>query len=120
MEKVRAFKYRLARQVAGFRVVFSTEARTAIGHCRNFSPSGVEARFDVRLEEGSSGLLILHHPAGVLEVEAAVTRVSEEDAGLEFRCETSEQRNRLAELLGTQEVEIASSFASYPSGARRT
>lgn len=103
LENIRAFQYRLSRQAAGFRVEFVTGAGTAIGQCRNISPSGIQAHFDLQLEEGSSGRLALYLAAGRCEVGAVVKRVAAEETALEFRCETPYEEQRLADLLGSEE-----------------
>lgn len=103
MKEIRAFQYRLSRQSVGFRVEFATETGNEVGQCRNISSSGLQAQFNLPLEEGTSGRLTLHHPKGVCEVGAVVKRTTEQATGLEFRCETPEEEQGLAELLGFDE-----------------
>jgi len=122
LENIRAFQYRLSRQAVEFRVEFITEAGTAVGDCRNISPSGVRAQFNSQLVEGSSGRLVLYHANGVFEVGAVVKRVTEAETGLEFRCETPQEEQMLAELLEIEEkiVQPSTPFSYPPPNGRKT
>jgi hypothetical protein len=85
---IRKFEYRPCRVAAEFGVDFVAEGKTIRGICRDVSNSGVRATFSGSLAVGNSGLLILRHAVGVLELEAQVAYVDELQVGLEFRFKT--------------------------------
>ncbi len=99
LDSIRKFEYRPSRISAGFSVEFMTEQETIQGLCRDVSDSGVRARLDGSVAVGDSGLLILRHPAGVLEIEAQVAYIDRFQVGLEFRFKTSWERELTIEYI---------------------
>ena len=70
LARVRKFIYRHCRVKTGFAVDFLVGREIFHGVCRNASDAGIRAEFDGSVVVGSSGLLVLHKPAGVLRLEA--------------------------------------------------
>jgi hypothetical protein len=98
-ESIRKFEYRPCRVVTGFNVEFVTAGETLQGLCRDVSDSGIRARFDGSVAVGDAGLLILRHPAGVLEIEAQVAYIDKFQVGLEFRFKTTWERELTIEYI---------------------
>jgi hypothetical protein len=65
------------------------------------SDTGIRAEFDDLIEEGSSGLLILRPPTGVLEIPAQVAYVEKRQVGLLFLFETLWERRMTIEFIAT-------------------
>ena len=84
LERVRRFEYRHCRAKAGFSVDFIVGDEMLHGVCRDISDAGIRAKLDGSVVVGSSGLLILHKPAGVLKLEAHVAYVEKGQVGLNF------------------------------------
>jgi hypothetical protein len=99
LESFRKFEYRPCRIVTGFNVEFVTAGETVQGLCRDVSDSGIRAKLDGSVAVGDSGLLILRHPAGVLEIEAQVAYIEKFQVGLEFRFKTSWERELTIEYI---------------------
>jgi hypothetical protein len=91
-ENVRNFEYRPSRMKNGSHVDFKAGEDTLHGICRDVSDSGVRAEFDGSVEIGSSGVLILRHPSGVLNIEARVAYVENRQVGLVFLFKTPLER----------------------------
>jgi hypothetical protein len=85
---IRKFQYRPCRIAAGFDVDFVAGGETLHGICRDVSNSGIRATLNGSVAVGNSGVLILHHPMGVLELEAQVAYIEELQVGLEFLFKT--------------------------------
>jgi hypothetical protein len=85
---VRKFEYRPCRIETGFNVDFVTDAETLYGCCKDVSDAGIRATLDRPAEVGCSGLLILRHPTGVLEIQAQVAYVDHCQVGLVFTFRT--------------------------------
>jgi hypothetical protein len=86
---VRKFEYRPCRIATGFDVDFVAGEKSLRGLCRDVSNSGIRATFDGSIAVGTSGLLVLRHPIGVLKVEAQVAYIQTDQVGLEFIFKTS-------------------------------
>ncbi len=99
LESVRRFEYRPCRVTTGFNVEFVSAGETIQGLCRDVSDSGIRAKFEGSVAVGDSGLLILRHPAGVLEIEAQVAYIDRFQVGLEFRFKTSWERELTIEYI---------------------
>jgi hypothetical protein len=61
---------------------------TLHGICKDVSNSGVRATLNGSVAVGDSGLLILLHSMGVLELEAQVAYIEKLHVGFEFRFKT--------------------------------
>jgi hypothetical protein len=85
---IRRFEYRHCRITTGFDVDFMTTNETFHGTCKNVSNSGIRATFYDAVATGNSGLLILRHPIGVLELEAVIIYVEGSQVGFEFIFQT--------------------------------
>jgi hypothetical protein len=85
---VRRFEYRPCRIAAGFDIDFVSGGETLHGRCRDVSDAGIRATLDGFVDVGASGLLILQHPTGVLELEAQVAYIDNRQVGLVFLFET--------------------------------
>jgi len=88
LESVRKFEYRPCRIAAGFDVEFTTGGQSFQGVCGDVSNAGVRVKFDGQVAAGSSGLLILHHPRSVLELQAHVVYTDQDHVGLAFEFQT--------------------------------
>jgi len=89
---IRRFEYRPCRIAAGFSVDFMTGGETLHGICRNVSDAGIRAEFDGSVAVGSSGLLVLRHPTGVLRLETQVAYIEKSQVGLVFLFQTAWER----------------------------
>jgi hypothetical protein len=85
---IRKFEYRPCRIATGFDIDFVSGGETLHGICRDVSDSGIRATFDGSVQLGGSGLLVLRHPKGVLELEAQVAYIENRQVGLVFIFET--------------------------------
>jgi len=106
---IRKFEYRPCRIAAGFCVDFVAEGETFHGICRDVSNSGIRATLSCSVAVGNSGVLTLHHPLGVLELEAQVAYIEELQVGLEFLFKTSWER--------AMTIEFVASIVNYSSTA---
>lgn len=86
---IRKFEYRPCRISTGFDVDFVASGETFHGICKDVGNSGIRATFDGPLSVGNSGLLILCHPVGILQLDAQVVYIMNSQVGLEFRFNTS-------------------------------
>lgn len=86
--RVRRFEYRPCRIAAGFDIDFVSGGETFHGLCRDVSDAGIRATLDSSVDVGRSGLLILRHPTGVLELEAQVAYTDNRQVGFVFLFET--------------------------------
>jgi hypothetical protein len=84
---------------AGFDVTFLVGRETVHGICRDLSGTGVRAEFDGQVIVGSSGQLILHHPSGVLNLEAQVAYIEKNQVGLVFLFKTPSECTLMARLI---------------------
>lgn len=83
-ESIRKFEYRPSRIVTGFDVDYASREGTFHGRCRDVSDTGIRAVFDEPLSVGGSGVLILRHPAGRLQIEAQISYVENGQVGFVF------------------------------------
>ena len=88
LKNIRKFEYRPCRIETGFNVEFATGRETLQGLCKDVSEAGIRVMLDGPLVVGSSGLLTLRHPRGVLEIEAQVVYTDRCHAGLAFLFQT--------------------------------
>jgi hypothetical protein len=91
-DHIRRFEYRPCRIAAGFNVDFVMGAKTLHGTCTNVSDAGIRAEFDGSVAVGASGILILRHPSGVLQLESHVAYIEMSQVGLVFILRTSWER----------------------------
>ena len=99
LDSIRRFVYREPRMAGGFHVDFAPEGSPFRGLCRDISVDGVRADFDDPIIVGSSGLLILHPPTGMLELRAQVAYIEKRQIGLFFLFETAWQRRMTGEFI---------------------
>lgn len=85
---IRKFEYRPCRIAGGFGVDFVVSGETLHGICTDVSNSGIRATLGGSVAVGDSGLLILLHSKGVLELEAQVAYIEELHVGFEFLFKT--------------------------------
>jgi hypothetical protein len=85
---IRKFEYRPCRITTGFEVDFVVNKETFHGICKDVGNSGIRATFDGPVVVGNSGLLILRHPVGMLQLDAQVVYIMKSQVGLEFRFNT--------------------------------
>jgi hypothetical protein len=91
-DSIRRFEYRPCRAAAGFLVDFVTGEKILHGLCRNVSVAGIRAEFDGSVVIGTSGLLVLRHPTGVLQLESQVAYIELSQVGLVFLFRTAWER----------------------------
>lgn len=84
LENVRRFEYRPSRIAAGFDVDYVAGESSFHGLCRDVSDTGIRAVFDEPLTVGTTGVLILRHPAGRLQLEAQVSYAENRQVGFVF------------------------------------
>ena len=99
VDSIRTFVYREPRMKTGFQVEFSCGGPQFWGFCRDVSEAGIRAEFDDPITVGSSGLLILRPPTGVLELRAQVAYVEKRQVGLLFLFETPWERRMTIEFI---------------------
>jgi PilZ domain len=115
LESIRKFEYRPFRMKTGFEVDFDSGGKTLHGLCRDVSDSGIRAEFDGSAVIGSSGLLILCHPTGVLRVEAQVAYVEKFQVGLVFLFKTQWESEMTIEFVTTiADHETLSQVVQFP------
>jgi hypothetical protein len=107
---IRKFEYRTCRITTGFDVDFMPGKETLHGTCRNVSNSGICATFYDPVAAGSSGMLILRHPSGVLELEAMVVYVEQNEVGFEFLFQSPRESAMTAEYMNSIADQAASSL----------
>jgi hypothetical protein len=107
---IRKFEYRPCRITTGFDVDFMSGNETLHGTCRNVSNSGICATFYDPVAAGSSGMLILHHPSGVLELEALVVYVEQSVVGFEFLFQSPRESAMTAEYMDSIADQATSSM----------
>ena len=104
MTRVRKFIYRHCRVKAGFTVDFLVGSDTFHGVCRDASDAGIRAEFDGSVVVGSSGLLVLHKPAGVLKLEARVAYMDRGQVGLDFTFKANPEHGRIVEFVAPNPI----------------
>ena len=92
LENVRSFEYRPSRMKTGFLIEFTAEEKTLHGRCLDISAAGIRAEFEGLVVVGSSGVLILRSPSGVLNLKADVAYAEKGFVGLVFRFRTPSER----------------------------
>lgn len=106
---IRKFEYRPCRIAGGFGVDFVVSGETLHGICTDVSNSGIRATLGGSVAVGDSGLLILMHSNGVLELEAQVAYIEELHVGFEFLFRTP--------LECTTTIEFVASIANHSATA---
>ena len=101
LERVRKFEYRPCRIEAGFQVDFVAGAETLHGSCRDVSDAGIRASLDGPVAVGCTGLLILRHPTGVLQVQAQVAYIDRGQVGLVFALQTRSEHEMTKKYIGS-------------------
>ncbi len=99
LDTIRAFHYRFSRQSTGLPVEFSTDAATFPGQCLDISASGIQATFEMQLQDGARGTITLYHSKGRCDFSAKVTRTSGVTVGLEFDNPSIQDQRKIQELL---------------------
>lgn len=107
---IRKFEYRPCRITTGFDVEFMPGKETMHGICKNVSNSGICATFYDPVAAGNSGLLILRHPIGVLELEAMVVYVEQNEVGFEFLFQSPRECAMTAQYMDSIVDQAASSL----------
>jgi hypothetical protein len=107
---VRKFEYRPCRITTGFDVDFTAGEKTIHGICKNVSNSGIRATFYDPVAAGSSGVLVLRHPIGVLKLEAMIVYVEESQVGFEFLCQTPRECATTSQFMDSIVDQSASSL----------
>jgi len=106
---IRKFEYRPCRITTGFDVDFMHSEETFHGICKNVSSSGIRSTF-YDLAVGNSGLLVLRHPIGVLELEAMIVYVDKRKVGFEFLFRSPRERAMTLEYMDSIVDQAASSL----------
>jgi hypothetical protein len=101
LKSVRKFEYRPCRITTGFDVDFVVGGLTLSGICRDVSDTGIRVKLEGSVAVGDSGLLILHHPTGMLRLEAHVAYIDKCHVGLVFAFETPWERTIAIEYMAT-------------------
>ncbi len=101
LESIRKFEYRPSRMKTGFNIDFIAEEETIHGICVDISATGLRGEFDGLVVVGSSGVLILSTPSGVLNLEAQVTHSEEGRVGLEFQFKTPLERGMATRFIAS-------------------
>jgi hypothetical protein len=99
LESVRKFDYRPCRVPTGFDVDFVAGEETFHGLCRDVSDAGIRVKLDGAVAVGDSGKLVLHHPTGVLKLDAQVAYIDHGHVGFEFISETDWERTTINEFM---------------------
>jgi len=107
---IRKFEYRPCRITTGFDVDFMPGKETFHGVCKNVSHAGLRATFYDPVSAGNSGLLILRHPIGVLELEALIVYVDESQVGFEFLFQSPRECVMTAEYMDSIVDQAASTL----------
>jgi PilZ domain len=110
-DNIRRFEYRPCRTKAGFCVDFVAEGETLHGLCRDVGDTGIRAEFDGSVVVGSSGLLILRPPTGVLKLEARVAYIEKFQVGLVFLFQTAAEREMAIEFIASVANQTATPLA---------
>ena len=98
-ERVRKFEYRQYRVRSGVSVDFIVGGETLHGVCRDVSDTGIRAEFNGSAVLGSSGLLILHKPTGVIKLEAYVAYIEKRQVGLSFSFKTPSRHGTIIKFV---------------------
>ena len=101
MDSIRNFVFRKPRMKTGFQVGFSCGGPQFRGLCKDVSEAGIRAEFDDPISVGSSGLLILRPPTGVLELRAQVAYIEKRQVGFLFLFQTSWERRMTIEFIAS-------------------
>jgi hypothetical protein len=101
LNNIRKFEYRPCRIPTGIELKFDVEGETLRGLCKDVSNEGVRATLDGSVAVGSAGLLVLRHPAGVLEIEAQVAYIEDCHVGLAFVLRTSWERGMTNDFIAS-------------------
>jgi hypothetical protein len=110
LRSVRKFEYRPCRITTGFDVDFAIGEETLSGLCRDVSNTGIRVKLEGSVVVGDSGLLTLHHPMGVLRLEAHVAYIDQWHVGLVFDFETPRERTATAEYMSVVANHAAASM----------
>lgn len=114
MDGIRRFVFREPRTTTGFHVDFVVEGSRFRGLCRDVSDAGIRAELDDPLIVGSSGLLILRPPTGVLELRAQVAYIEKRQVGLLFLFGTPWERRMTVEFVATIANDASMSQIVHP------
>lgn len=109
-ENIRKFEYRPSRIATGFDVDFVSGESKFLGLCKDVSDTGIRAIFDEPLAVGSTGVLILRHPAGRLQLQAQVSYVEKRQVGFVFVFNSAWEREMTTGYIAS----IARDTASTP------
>lgn len=102
---IRRFEYRPCRLKSGFGVDFVTGGETIHGQCQDVGDTGIRAEFNGSLVVGSSGLLILRHPSGVLKLQARVAYTENCQVALVFLFHAPSEREVASEFIASIAVD---------------
>jgi len=101
LESIRKFEYRRCRMKTGFDIDFVTKDEIFHGVCRDVSDAGICAEFEGSAPLGSTGLLTLRHPSGILKVGAQVAYIEKSQIGLEFVFKTPSESKLTMEFIAS-------------------
>jgi hypothetical protein len=101
LDTIRNFEYRQPRMSTGFDVEVVAGGETIRGFCRDVSDAGIRAEFDGPVIAGSSGLLILRHPLGILKLDAQVAYIEKHQVGLVFHFHSPWERTMTIEFIAS-------------------
>jgi hypothetical protein len=101
LENVRKFEYRPCRIATGFHVDFVLEEQTIHGICRGVSVTGIRAVLNGFVAVGRSGLLVLRHPTGKLELESRVVYSEKHHVGLMFLFRSALEREMTSDYIAS-------------------
>jgi hypothetical protein len=106
---IREFEYRPCRITTAFNIDFVTGGEMLHGMCTDVSNSGIRASLDGSVAVGSSGLLILRHPIGVLELEAQVAYIEKSEVAIVFLFKTPWECSMTIEYMASIANQVAPS-----------
>jgi hypothetical protein len=101
LSSFRKFEYRRTRIKAGFSVDFIAVGETFHGLCKDVSDAGICAELNGPIVVGSSGLLILRHPSGVLRVEARASHIDKGQVGFVFLFKTPAESDMIVGFIAS-------------------
>ena len=98
-KNIRKFEYRHFRMKADLSIEFIVAGTVVHGSSEEVNYAGIRAKLDGQVSAGQTGLLILRHQAGVLELEAQVVNVDKCQAGLVFHFQSDWERELTIEYI---------------------
>jgi hypothetical protein len=109
LKNIRKFEYRPCRIATGFKIDFILEEETIHGLCLGVSVTGIRAALDGPVAVGRSGLLVLRHPTGELEIESRVAYSEKIHVGLIFLFRSSWESEMTSDYIASIANHVAAS-----------